>query len=512
MFELSEKSIEIADVIVNKNRFKVYLVLFLALCVLWIEAFFKSGIALGTVLWFVLAEVIAISFAKYSTGTINKKALLLCIPIGLINVSHLLFYSVSVQKITFPVALALFAIQLTYLSKPEKGKFYELFDFKNVYDLLHTVLINPFVYIPYPFKGLLKFRNENNKRIVHQVIIGILISIPIVVLFTGLFSSADKAFANFVGDFAAGIFSNLGVLIVDLIIGGIMCIFVSSLFVGANVRESTAGATKITIEVNNITLGTILVMVAMVVASYVVIQFNHWFGNIPEDFYQMDSYSASARGGFFELVAASFFLFVLIAAVTMISTKHENKLVPLIKTPLILLCTCNLIILYSAVEKMVIYINRSGITSRRILVLWFISVIVVCMIGQIIKIMRFSFKSFNFSFLSVTVLVCVLGFCNMDYYVAKNHIYLAENHVIQNLEINMLSELSYAAIGPIAEYRNRIENNESVYETTKMQSQTEVLRILDRELERHRNSVNTSIYKNPVMGFNFSRLFTHYNP
>ena len=505
--EREQKSKEIAETIVGQKYFKLYWMLFLGLCILFIESFFKSGIALGTVIWFVLAEAVAISFAKYTTGKLNKKALLLCIPIGLINISHLLFFNISVQIITFPAALALFALQLTYLSKPEKNKFFELFDFENKYDLANTVFINSFAFIPYPFKGLLNFKNENNKSVVRHILIGILISIPIAGLFVGLFASADQYFAAFVGNFAAGLFSSFGVLIANLIIGGIMCIFVSALFVGANSRESApCPLIKTVKEVNNITLGTILAVVAVVVTSYVVIQFNHWFGNIPLDHYQMDEFARSARTGFFELVIASCFLFALIAAVTMISKKHENKLIPLIKAPLLLLCACNLIVLYSAVEKMAIYIGRSGITSRRILVLWLISIIVVCMIGLIIKIMRHSFKVFNFSCVAVIALVCVLSFFNMDYYVAKNHIYLAEHHKIQNLESGMLSGLSYAAVRPIAEFRNRIESGESAFDTTRMQSQSEVLRILNRELERHQRNINNSINENPVMGFNFSRL------
>jgi len=220
----------------------------------------------------------------------------------------------------------------------------------------------------------------------------------------------------------------------------------------------------------------------------------------------MDNYSISARDGFFELVIASCFLFVLITTVTMISTKRNNKLVPIIKAPLLLLCVSNLIILYSAVEKMVIYIGRSGITARRILVLWFIAVIVACMVGIIIKIMRFSFKVFNFSCMAVVILVCVLSSFDMDYHIAKNHIYLAEHHKIQNLEADMLSGLSYAATKPIAEYKNRIETGKSIFDTTKMQSQSEVIDILNRELDRHQRSIYYSIRENPIMGFNFSRL------
>jgi hypothetical protein len=288
-----------------------------------------------------------------------------------------------------------------------------------------------------------------------------------------------------------------------------MCIFVSAIFVGANARESTPHASdseKILKDVNNITLGTILVMVAIVVASYVVIQFNHWFGNVPLDRYQMDEFANSARAGFFELVVASCFLLTLIATVTMISTKRDNKLVPLIKSPLLLLCACNLIVLFSAIEKMVIYVGRSGITSRRILVLWFILIILACMAGVIIKITRFSFKTFNFSCVAVVTLVCVLSFCNIDYFVAKNHIYLAEHQIIQNLEADILSGLSYAAVKPMAEYRNRILQGESAFESTLRQEQSEVLFILNRALERHENNVNRLAEQNPIMGFNLSRL------
>ena len=504
--EKLEKSIENAEAIVSKKWFRLYWVLFWALCVLLIESFFKSGVALGTVIWFVSAEVVSISFARYSTGKLNNKALLLCIPIGLINLSHLLFYSVAIQLITFPAALALFALQLTYLSKPEINKLLELFELKDARNLLSAVFVNPFRFIQYPFKGLLKFTSANNKNILRQVLIGLALSIPIAGLFIVLFSGADQSFAAFVRSFSDNSRSNFGEISTSLVAGAIMCVFMSALLVGANSRELTPGAPMTVWEVNNVTLGTILAMVAIVVVSYVSIQFSHWFGNIPHDYYQMDDYSASARGGFFELVIASCFLFVLIAVVTIISEKRENELIPLIKAPLLLLCASNLIVLYSAVEKMLIYILRSGITSRRVLALWFISVIVTCMIGQVIKITRFSFRAFNFCCVGVIILVCALSFFDMDYYVARNHIYLAENHKIQNLEAQALSGLSYAAAKPIAEYKNRLETGESVFDTTIKQDRTEVLRVLSRELERHQWRIDYIAKKNPVMGFNFSLL------
>jgi len=385
--ERDEKSKEFAERIVNQKWFSIYWVLFLVLCVLLIESFFMSGIALGTVIWFALTEVIVITFAKYSTGKLNKKAALLCIPIGLINIGHLLFYSVSIQIITWPVALMLLALQLTYLSKPEKDKVTELFDLKNTFDVLNTIFVKAFVYIPYPFKGLLKFAKKKNMSIVGHVAIGILIALPIAVIFIGLFSSADESFSMFLGNIVETIFIDFNsVFIVNVIIGAIMCIFLSAAFVGANAQElKPQPSEKPVKEVNNVTLGTILVIIAVVVAMYAGVQFNHWFGNVPQNYYQIDEYSDSARAGFFELIAASCILLALITTVTLISTKQDNKLAPLIKAPLLLLCACNFIVLCSAVERIGIYIGRSGITSNRVLALWFIAVIVICMAGIIIK-------------------------------------------------------------------------------------------------------------------------------
>ena len=503
-FMVQQLRVENAEDIVNLKWFRVYWGLFLILCIVLIESFFKSGVALGTVLWFAMTEVIAIFFAKYCTGKLNKKALLLCVPIALINIGQLLFFSMSTQIITWPVALALFALQLTYLSKPKKDS---LFDFKNILDVLYTVFVNAFVFIAYPFKGLLRFTNEGSKRIVIHVLIGIVISLPIAGIFAILFAIADRSFATFVGDIVKYVNSNLGVVIKDLIIGTIMCIFVSAALVGANARELISRSSlKDSKEVNNVTLGTVLAMVSVVVALYVGIQFNHWFGNVPVNYIQMDEYSNLARSGFFELVWASCFLLALIIAVAMVSSKRNGQLIPFIKAPLILLCACNFIVLYSAVEKMAVYIVRSGITSKRILVLWLVAAIVVCLAGVIIKIMRFSFKAFNFSCVAVVALVCVLSFVNMDYYVAKNHIYLAEHHLIQNIERDMLCNLSYAAAEPIAEFKDRLEHGQSAFDSTKMQSQAEALSILNDELQRHERAVNYSTKENPLMGFNFSRL------
>jgi hypothetical protein len=123
----------------------------------------------------------------------------------------------------------------------------------------------------------------------------------------------------------------------------------------------------------------------------------------------------------------------------------------------------------------------------------------------VIKIIKFSFKAFSLSCAAAIVLVCVLSFSNIDFYVAKNHIYLAEHHMIQNLEEDMLTGLSYAAAEPIADFKNRLENGESAYDTTKMQSRETVLYILNDELERHFFTVNRLTKENPVMGFNLSR-------
>jgi len=201
-----QREIENAENIVDLKWFRLYWVLFLTLCIVLIESLFKSGVALGTVIWFAMTEAVAISFAQYCAGTINKKALLLVVPIALINIGNLLFYSISVQMITWPVALALFALQLTYLAKPEKDR---LFDFANIYDMPHTILINAFAFIPFPFKGLLKFKNEGSKSVVIHIIIGVLIAFPIACIFIALFSSADQSFAAIVNSLLENLFAEI---------------------------------------------------------------------------------------------------------------------------------------------------------------------------------------------------------------------------------------------------------------------------------------------------------------
>ena len=503
----SEQS-ESAEKIISQKWFRAYWALFLILCILMIESLFKGGIALGTVIWFAFAESVSILFAKYCTGKLNRKALLLTIPIALINISHLLFSNAAFQSITWASALVLFAVQLTYLSKPEKSC---LFDWKNIIDVLHTIFVNAFVFMPYPFKGLIKFSKEKSRRTTVHVLVGILVSLPIAIIFIFLFSSADDSFAALIHNFAVCLYSNLRIFIADLVIGTIMCAFVSAAFVGANARKPAHPAPrKALVEINNVTLGTALLIITVIIALYVGVQFNHWFGKAPVNYIQMDEYSTIARTGFFELVWASCFLLVLVAVAAALSTKRKGQLtltLP-IKIPLLILCACNLIVLYSAIEKMISYIGRSGITSYRALVLWFIAVIVALMVCVIIKIARFTFRAFQFSCIAVIMLVCVLSYCDIDYHVAKNHIYLAENHLIQNLEADMLSRLSYSAVKPIMEYKGRIEGGNSVNDTTRMQSQTEVLSILNRELMRQKSAANRSASRNPVMGFNFSRQHT----
>jgi len=78
--------------------------------------------------------------------------------------------------------------------------------------------------------------------------------------------------------------------------------------------------------------------------------------------------------------------------------------------------------------------------------------------------------------------------------------------MIQNLEVDMLSGLSYSAVKPMVDYKNRLENGESAFDTTMMQDKEIVLSILNSQLQRHKIVVDNLIKERPIMGFNFSRL------
>ncbi|MBQ8603597.1 MAG: DUF4173 domain-containing protein [Oscillospiraceae bacterium] len=153
-----------------------------------------------------------------------------------------------------------------------------------------------------------------------------------------------------------------------------------------------------------VTIKFFLYGVSAVYVLFILLQAEYLLGAFTGNLYPGMTYAQYARTGFFELCkVAAINLTILIIAHLIVRKEDENQ----IKAPVTVLCVLSLLLLSTAMAKMVMYICAYGLTEKRIIstvfLLWLAVVFVMC----IIRLHR-SFNLTKSALLTGAVMFCVL--------------------------------------------------------------------------------------------------------
>lgn len=287
--------------------------------------------------------------------------------------------------------------------------------------------IVPIIYIGKPFNNFFIYRknrcisnNEMKKSKIIYVILGIVISIPLVVMVMILLSSADAVFGNiFKNMFNDFDFFELtgdaflsGLLFVFVFFASYMLISFMSMFkVNENEKSGKGGEPLIAI--------TVCAILSFIYIIFCCIQLPYLFIGNGANFVLPDNmtYAEYAREGFFQLLFVCIINLVLV--LIGIYLFKENRA---LKILLCVITGCTYIMIASSTKRMLLYIQYKYLTFLRVFVLWALLVIALVMIGAMISIFREEFNFFKYSTIVITCLYLVLSFARVDYFVAKVNI------------------------------------------------------------------------------------------
>ncbi len=266
----------------------------------------------------------------------------------------------------------------------------------------------------YPFESLNKYftkdeENENSKA--KYIWIGIVVSIPLLILIVSLLVSADVVFRTAFSSIFKDLLSpaNLfGILFTTLF--GIFFIYLLLTFLADKKIDETVKDTKTKEPIIAITFTSIL-SVIYVIFSVIQIVFL-FIGNmsLPEQY----TYSEYAREGFFQLLFVC--LINLVLVLFCLTHFRESKLLKLI---LSLITICTYIMIISSAMRMLLYIDSYNLTFLRIFVLWSLLAIFVIMSAILISIYKSEFPVFKVCMVAISILYLCLSFSKPDYFIAK---------------------------------------------------------------------------------------------
>ncbi len=419
-------------------------VLSILLAVLFTETIFTGAAGISVPVFAIAYYSVLFYFFRESNTQLNRKALYLTIPVFLLSFSFLLHYNPSTQFITWLTIICIIFMQLVMLgTNPARS----LFSFDMLTKVMSNIIGRCFINLGMPFTSLefLKGRKTKVSKNALLILAGLGISIPVVIILLGLFMSADAVYENAINNMIDFIGFDFGNIFADIFLGFFGGIFLSSILLGLKFEELKHKEVRtVGNSLDSLVIGTFLTMVNILLISFVGFQFMYLFGGTANIDISGLTYAEYARRGFFELAAASGLIFSIALFVLIMTKKTENKLPLWVKLCTVSLCLCNGVLLISALKRMLLYVDVYGLSVKRVLTLWFMCLIGVCLIWMILKCIFSKIDVMKLIGITVITAVCILSLTNTERIIARYNIdrYISNPNTM-TLDVYHIGGLSY---------------------------------------------------------------------
>jgi hypothetical protein len=188
-------------------------------------------------------------------------------------------------------------------------------------------------------------------------------------------------------------------------------------------------------------LGLLCSLYVVFIGSQLPYFFSAFVGERPEGW---QIYSEYARSGFFELCGIAAINLIVLTAANILSQKQCRKSMAL-KILNALLAVLTLLLIATALSKMIMYIGAYGLSMRRLLpCLFMIFLAVLC--GSIVALQKWSFSITRLAVGLGVVMLCTFCLMNPDGFVAR---YNAERYLagtLKNFDVDILYRSGTAGV------------------------------------------------------------------
>jgi len=423
--------------------------------------FYDKTLGISYPVYVVLILLIFIASFWGSLRKLNNLIWFFAVPILLLAATFFI-YSNQILKILNYLIVPFLVIMFSSLAAGVNKSDWS--DIRFIGDIVKRVFV-PFGFIHKPFVTLFRLNvregREGRSRVLPKVLLGILISVPVLAIIIWLLSSADIVFKD--------LFTNIPIskivkhfLVVVSIFVYAAC-FLWSLLKAFDEREkSTYERIKWKLFFDPVILLTILVLINIVYAVFSVIQFAYLFGGSSFVLPSSYTYAEYARRGFFELVVVSIINFGILLFGIVFVKKENKKIFTAIRAFLTLLVVFTFVLLASAFYRMLVYEQAYGFTYLRVFVQTFMIMLFFLSIVNIIYIWYSKIPIIKSYFIISLAVYIIMNFANVDVIIAKNNI----NRYYETGQIDMdyLKGLSYDAVPEMQKLLVSVKDSSEPYE------------------------------------------------
>jgi hypothetical protein len=278
-----------------------------------------------------------------------------------------------------------------------------------------------------------KADTNQNWKMLKPYLIGLLIALPLLLVFGALFAAADPVFA----EKSQALFSWIKIKdLNDLIQPLILAVVIAYISFGAIAFAFTRGALRQPVNPDRplfkTFLGTtesmvVLVLLNLLFASFLFVQFRYFFGGGENINISGYTYSSYARKGFFELLTVAIFAGGLHWGLNAVTVKEQPKQKLAFALAVSILFLQVAVVLVSAFNRMRLYVEAYGLTQERLLPQIFMVILALILLALLVMewLKRFDRLAVVLT-LSLFVFTAVIAGINVDRFIASRNLELAK--------------------------------------------------------------------------------------
>lgn len=413
--------------------------------------------SMGKTLFFV--ALAGISIAYFSVNKIKQsKTSFGFLGILMLSASQfVLFDSTPVQSYTLIFTALLYVLWIMLTTRTSINK--KLNGFLSI-DVINQCVMIPLCNFFGIFKAILN--KENGKRSTVGMVVGVVVSIPLLTFVVYLLSRSDVNFQNFIDNCVDKLINRnfIGYLFHFALGIPVACFLFGSLY--GNTRKRSSGhlnyesVNKTFVKYHGLNRPAVyapLTVLNLIYAVFFIVLGSYLFSAFSGDLPATYTYAEYARKGFFELCGIAGINLILIAFAYTCVKRNAREYPRSLKILTGAISIFTVLFVVTAMSKMLLYIESYGLTRLRVYTLWFMVVIMFVFLLIII----WHIKSVNVGkpiIIGIATLILLLSFANTDGLIAKKNIEDYQNKKTIELDTYMLGKLSNGA----APYINELAN------------------------------------------------------
>ncbi|WP_312470158.1 DUF4173 domain-containing protein [Neobacillus sp.] len=434
----------------------LFLFFCLLLGILAEEAFFRGQIGISYIV-FVMAfyTVFLWRYRRFPFSHQRFGYLVICC-IWLLATSYLLNDNILFYALNIMVIPGLIIFHLVLVTSPKKFQWAKpVFVIYLFSRLLEAIKYNA-AFAALFGKGLKQGVDEDKLLIWKKILIGMLISVPVLLIVLKLLISADTQFERMIGGIpdwfrildAEGIIRLITILIYTAAFFGFMQVLVKK-----QIKVMMQQADTQVVHLDSIITLTVLIVINTVYVLFTLVQFKYFFGGTLQGDY---TYAEYARKGFFELL----FVTLINLSITVVILTFVNHTTSVMKrmtqTMLTILVLASSVMLSSAFLRLHLYEEVYGFSFIRVLVHSFMIFLAVIFTYTLVKIWVEKLSLFHFYFITSLIYYTTITVVDLDKIVVKENINRYQTS--GKVDVHYLNSLSSTGVLGLIEL-NKIDQN-----------------------------------------------------